>query len=316
MSENGERAASAVDVVIVTYDNAATLRATLKCVRDAGQVDSIVVVDNASRDGTLEVADGAGVTVVRNVRNAGFAAGVNAGLGLGGSPYVLLLNPDAVLPSEDLARLARALDADDNTVAVGPMLVGESGATILGGRRFSTPFNRLLALAPVSRRWRFGPLGPEYPRGRAAHGGLVPVDYLWGAALLVRRDFLDRIGGLDERFFLYSEDEDLGRAARALGKRMFVVGTAQAAHVGGVSSAGDDGLAMARLAHALCVGLAKWTSARQAVTFCAGFRAVLMTRILRDRLRADRTAALADARALRVFGRLCRGGDPARRFES
>ena len=62
------------------------------------------------------------------------------------------------------------------------------------------------------------------------------MDYLWGAALLMRRRFLDQIGGLDERFFLYSEDEDLGRQARARGYRALLVPRARARHIGGAST--------------------------------------------------------------------------------
>lgn len=306
---------AAVDVVVVTHQSAATLGAALDAVRRAPRVNSILVVDNASCDDTRRVANEAGVTVVPNERNVGFAAGVNAGLPLCRSPYVLLLNPDAVLLPDDLDRLVRALQADKAAVAAGPMLVGESGRAIVGGRRFSTPLNRLFALAPVTRRWRHGRLGPEYPRGMAVSRQPATVDYLWGAALLLRRDFLARIGGLDGRFFLYSEDEDLGRAARALGARMLLVPTARAGHVGGVSSAGDEGIALARLGHALALGLEKWTSARQAALFRAGFRAVLVARVARDKLLADNASVAADARALRVFTRLCRGADPAGRFE-
>ena len=85
----------------------------------------------------------------------------------------------------------------------------------------------------------------------------MPVDYLWGAALLCRRSFLEGIGGLDERFFLYSEDEDLGRQAHARGLRSILVRDAVVMHVGGAST-GDEALAQARIERSNALLLEKW----------------------------------------------------------
>ena len=220
------------------------------------EVTTLTVVDNASPDRSVRIAKDAGAQVIENATNRGFAAAVNQGLQSGQAEYVLLLNPDAVLLEGTLNLLVRALDADPRLAMVGPFLVGDDGAVTAGARRFSTVANRSLAYAPLLHRCQAWT--PEYPEPPRAGGGVLLVDYLWGAALLVRRSFLATIGGLDERFFMYEEDEDLGRCARRDGLRVGLVAAARARHIGGYSSRGAEPLAEGRKAYATRQLLAKW----------------------------------------------------------
>ena len=124
----------------------------------------------------------------------------------------------------------------------------------------------------------------------AASAPSLPVDYLWGAALLVRRRFLDDIGGLDERFFLYSEDEDLGREAQARGYLSLLVPRARATHVGGASTP-DAALALARAIAANALLLEKWQGRRAARLYRRGIGPVLGVRAVLLRVAGRRAEA-------------------------
>ncbi len=281
-------------------------------IRAQSETVHLIVVDNASVDGSAALAAELADVVCAQDENRGFAAGVNVGLSHCTEPYVLLLNPDACLSDGALARFVQVLDMDPNVGAVGGLLVGEHGETF-GARRFSSVSNRLLALMPLARRWRHGKIGPEYPR-RGLGRGLFTVDYLWGAALLVRRSVMERTRGLDERFFLYSEDEDLARSIRQSGMTSVLAAGARVAHVGGESTGGDDALALARLGHALVIGFGKWDGRPASLAFAAGFIIVLGLRLLRALVVRESGAARREARAFRVFVALLAGAHPRGSF--
>lgn len=271
--------------------------------RGSTDVDRLIVVDNASSDGSAGAARRAGADLVlENDRNVGFARAVNQGLEACAAEYVLLLNPDAVVTGDALSPLVECLVEDEGVAMAGPLLVTPDGEVIVGGRRFSTAANRLLWHLPLP--WRPQWSTPEY---RAELGGPalqhpVPVDYLWGAALLCRRSFLQAIGGLDEGFFLYSEDEDLGRGARQLGWRSMLVPEAMVRHVGGASSR-DETLAQARIEMSNMRLLAKWEGERAARAFCVGIGPVLALRALLLTLGGRRDEARLPWRTCRLLWR-------------
>lgn len=261
----------AVSVVIVSHRSESTIAAAIAPLRQSSLVEDVVVVDNASDDGSADAARCAGASaVVRLPTNAGFATAVNYGLRRCNAPFVLLLNPDASIAPADLDRLVAALDREPAAVAVGPVLEGEDGHVTSGARRFSTVSNRLAVELPLL--WRHDRLTSRMPRGalRGAAGDCLIVDYVWGAAVLVRLDFLRAVGGLDERFFLYHEDEDLGRQAHATGRRVLLDTGARARHIGAVSSSGDTALAHARLLFATGQLLQKWSWPGSRVVFLVG----------------------------------------------
>ncbi len=207
-------------VAVISHDSIDDLRRFL-----AGQIEAasqasmpLVAVDNASADGSAEFlreALGAGDVVV-NTRNRGYAAAVNQAFAALPGRHVLILNPDVDVDGEDsLTRLAAALEERPRAGAVGPRLLNEDGTTQSSARRFPSP----LAMAGNSSA-----AGRAAPARRAAARYLRPpqadratrVDWLLGAAMLVRREAYEEVGGWDERFFLYLEDTDF---CRRLGRR-------------------------------------------------------------------------------------------------
>jgi GT2 family glycosyltransferase len=227
-------------VVLVTWRSRDHLPACLEALDAASAEDALetIVVDNASDDDTVacvrERAPGA--LVVRNDTNRGFAAAVNEAVRLARGDAVLLLNPDVVLGAGCLARLRRAFDEDATLGLAGPQLFFPDGrpqrsawdAPRLGALAFETFL--LYNLLPRSRRHPLAARIAEAPQD---------VEALSGACLLLRRSCLESLGGLDERFFLYFEDVDLGLRARAAGWRVRLVPDARAVHALGGSAYRD-----------------------------------------------------------------------------
>jgi len=231
----------------VTYRSARHVSGCVGSVLRSPLVESVVVVDNASGDGSPNAARDAGARiVVANDENVGFARAVNQGLEHATASRVLLLNPDARLEPAALGRLEALLAADPRVAIVAPLLRDERGRLRAGAGRAATVARRvglcvpLLGRAPAFR--------PEYglPSGDTSRA-VAEAGYVFGAAMLVDRRFLEEAGGFDERFFLFAEDEDLCRRARLAGRRVLIDGGAVADHVGGASSPDEAAMEAQRL---------------------------------------------------------------------
>ena len=231
--QGSHHAASAPDlsIVIVAYNGAALLHTTLRSVLDYTRdiTYELIVVDNASPQREIKQLADAFPTVrfiFRN-HNRGYAAANNVGVHASSGRYVALLNPDTVLHNDLFSMLVRWLDDHLDVGAVGPQLIQPNGEP--------QPFSYGAAPSPwymLRRVWR-------HMRDGYLHRwhGDVPQDVDWvaGTCLVARRSALEQIGGLDERFFLYWEDVDLGMHLRQAGWRVVFLPTARITHVGGGS---------------------------------------------------------------------------------
>ncbi|WP_193614063.1 glycosyltransferase [Nocardioides lijunqiniae] len=229
-----------VDVVIVTYNSARTIGPLLDSLPAAAGVLPwrTVVVDNASVDDTCAVvADRADAQLVR-APNDGYAAGLNRGVAAaGGSGPVLMLNPDCVLEPGCLELLVRAQEETGAGVVV-PQVQGQDGVTARSLRR-EPSLPRSIGLG--ESRW---PVLSEVVTDDAAYAGRHPVDWATGAVMLVSRDCYDVVGGLDESFFMYSEETDLCLRARDHGLLTYVEPRALAMHIGAASGQSPELYAM------------------------------------------------------------------------
>lgn len=209
----------------------------------AGIAGAVVIVDNASGDGSCETMQAATagwdrVRVVQSGRNGGFGAGMNAGMraGLpdGARPdYVYLLNSDAFPEPDAIAALLAHLESTRGAGLAGSRIHGPDGTPHVTCFRFpSVPgeFEGAARIGPLSRLLRRHAVPLPVPETTRR------VDWLAGASLMIRQDLLDEIGGFDEAFFLYFEETDLClRAARAGWQTHYVAGS-RVEHIGSVST--------------------------------------------------------------------------------
>ncbi len=196
----------------------------------------IVVVDNASDDGSADMVDETypGVELIRNDFNAGFGVGNNIGFKHARGRYLLLLNPDALI--EDSATLTlwlAEMERDPQIAVSGPYLTDGEGRHRLGDAGFRPTWRSILGLY-----WFLGRLIPSWfpPYFLARQDArCIDVDWVSGAAMLVRRARLDDVGGFDERIFMYGEDVEWCCRMRDHGYRVVHLPGIRVTHFEGAS---------------------------------------------------------------------------------
>jgi len=236
--------AERVTSIFVTYNSGRTIDAALQAAReahDAGILRSIVV-DNASSDDTVDRVKRCHpwAEIVEAGRNLGYGRGLNVGLRTVESPYVLFMNPDAVLRRRDLEVLIRTLEENPQVGMVGPAIVEDGGGIQVAG---GLPTPGSILRGAISERWR-------NPRQRPVTPGGEPfaTDWLCGAVLCLRTELARRLGGFDPRYFLYFEETDLCRRILDAGLQLWAVGQAVATHAAGESTRGKGATAHGCLA--------------------------------------------------------------------
>jgi GT2 family glycosyltransferase len=224
---------------IVNYNAGPDLRLALESIdREARGAWLAVVVDNGSTDGSEAAAmEYAQVRLVRNSENVGFARGVNQAIRECPADRIVIMNPDCRLMPDSLSPLMAVLDADPQCAIVAPLVLDPDGAQQGNARGDPDMLTGLFGRASALRRALPG-LGVARRNvivGTADNASTV-VDWVSGACMLVRRDAFVRVGGFDERYFMYWEDADLCRRLRGRGHTIRFVPAASAVHRVGQSS--------------------------------------------------------------------------------
>jgi len=228
-----------VSIVIVNWNGGEEFLDCLKSLRDARTVCDfdVVVIDNNSRDGSREQAQKAfpEFQILNSGANLGFARANNRARGIVRSPYVLFLNPDTKVASASIPAMVKILDQHAGVGAVGCKLTDEDGTVHdLGLQWFPTPWTEFLNLLFVSQK-TFRAVAKIAGTVDANSSG--EVQKLYGGCIMVRREVLEKIGWLDDRYFMYAEDVDLCRSIRDGGWKLFYTSEATVVHHAGVTSA-------------------------------------------------------------------------------
>ncbi|KAB0269512.1 glycosyltransferase family 2 protein [Microvirga brassicacearum] len=207
--------------IVVTFDSAHALPDCL----DALQAESVptVVVDNASLDDTVSIAEERGVQVVRNLRNEGYGRANNIGARAAKTEFLLVVNPDVILERGAVAALLHAAGRYPDAGLFAPQIVEPSGRVFFQPRSLLAPY---LTNPP-------GKLA--LPEGESC------APFFSGACFLVRRELFLRLGGFDESIFLFYEDNDLCRRIADSGSSLVYVPQAIVRHGRGRSSGPKPG---------------------------------------------------------------------------
>jgi N-acetylglucosaminyl-diphospho-decaprenol L-rhamnosyltransferase len=255
---------TSIGVVIVSFNTRELLRDCLASLYACALPLRVVVVENASCDGSAALVRECfpDVELIELAQNVGFAAGTNIGirrvmsfefsvLSSENAPdsklktqhstldYVLLLNPDTIVHPGAIETLAAFLDAHPRVGAVGPRLLNYDGTVQSAAFRFPTLVMTALDLFPpgevlpgrLYHSWWHG----RYPQEPHAETPF-PIDHPLGACILARQSAIEQIGGLDEQFFMYAEEVDWCYRIRQAGWSIWQEPRAHVTHIGGAAT--------------------------------------------------------------------------------
>jgi len=202
-----------LSIIILTHNTCDLLRTALKSIYDRTKhiVFEVIVVDNASLDGTREMmaSEFPKTQYLYNQKNVGFTRGNNQGIRISKGRYVLLLNSDTEIIDNALGKMVQFMQENSDCGIMGCKLLNPDGSIQYSCRRFPSYhtafFNRYSLLTKIFPQNRFS---QSYLMSTIDHTKTREVDWVSGAALLARRKAFEKLGILDERFIIYSEDVD------------------------------------------------------------------------------------------------------------
>ncbi len=230
-----------IAVIIVNWNAREDLRRCLHALFDAPRpaLDyEVWVVDNASTDNSMGMvqADFPEVHCIANPDNRGFSKANNQAIAATESRYVLLLNSDAFIHPGALDNLVAFADAHPKTGIIGPKVLNPDGTLQFSCRRWPTLGAGFFRNTLLGRFFPDNKFARDYLMGDFDHNSILPVDWVSGCAMLISRALIHKNGGLDERFYMYSEDVDICKRAWDAGYEVVYFPDAVVTHVIGRSS--------------------------------------------------------------------------------
>lgn len=233
-----------LSILIVTYNSAPLIGRLLDHLQaefehETGHLRAeVIVVDNASRDGTAQLVrrEHPSVRVVASAVNLGFAAGNNLAARHAKGRHLLLLNPDALPEPGALRRGVQLMDDNPRVGLGGGELLGTDGSRQPSARMFPTLRDEVFTLSGLAARHPASRLFARMDRRWADPDRDAEVDWIPGAFVFIPSVLFARIGGFDERFFMYYEEVDLCRRLRELGRTVQYWPGLKATHIGGASA--------------------------------------------------------------------------------
>lgn len=237
-------------IIIVNFNSGECLTRCLESIEVHAPAANVIVIDNASTDGSTgsSALQRDGVSLHVNPQNVGFARGVNQGLAATFRDLVMLLNPDCYLLPGAAERLEQELRSYPECAIAGPKILNDDGS-VQGSARgdptlFTGLFGRTTLLTRLFPNSKLARRNVRTDAQRVANGESYAVDWVSGACMMARREVLTDVGGFDERYFLYWEDADLCRRLRNKGRSTRYVPSCTVVHSAGVSSRGAKTLAI------------------------------------------------------------------------
>jgi N-acetylglucosaminyl-diphospho-decaprenol L-rhamnosyltransferase len=295
-----------LDIVIVNWNTGNCLRACLNSLATAGsglRLGKVVVVDNASRDGSVEQLPAhPDLVLLRNPENVGFAAACNQGSRVGSAPYLLFLNPDTALLPDTLRSALIFMEGPEGARydICGGSVLNVDGTPGISASRFPTLANVMTGTLGLDRFMR-RLVAPRHLQADEM-GSSGPVDQVIGAFFLVRRSLFERLQGFDERYYLYYEEVDFCMRAASLGARAFLHSETTLHHVGNVSAKQSGGRALFHSLRSRTLYAARhWSMAHVIGLVIFTLLVEIPARLLRAAVRLNLGEAIAVGRVLGCY---------------
>ena len=230
-----------LSIIIVSWNVADLLANCLDSILSSPisvEETQIIVVDSNSSDQTVPMLRERypQVKLLAQNENVGFTGGNNIGLAEAKGRYLLLLNPDTKVLGNAIPRMMEYLDQNPDVGIVGPHTLNEDGSTQSTRRRFPTFWIGLFESTWLQPYAPKSLLDYYYVTNDVPADATLDVDWVQGSAMMVRREVYEQIGGLDDGYFMYSEELDWCKRAKQAGWRVVFLGDAKIIHYGGKSS--------------------------------------------------------------------------------
>lgn len=289
-----------MDVIIVNFNTRDHLAACLNTI-PRESCPEVIVVDNASSDGSVEMlgADYPWVTVLANHANLGYGAAANLGIRHSAADYALLLNSDTRLEPDSLRNLGCYLDNHPTVAIVGPRLANCDGTLQPSCYHWPTPAGFLLDESGIGPSLRRIPIVRDAYLRTWQHDKARAVPWVLGAALAIRKRAFEDVDGFDESYYMYFEEADLCRRLSARGWQIHFAPVTTVTHEGGASTSQlrADMLTQvyASLRHYYCCHLPE----RQLTELDLAIKSVMVGRRVRDSIRVRMASPSTDKSRLR-----------------
>jgi GT2 family glycosyltransferase len=230
----------ALSIVIVTWN---AKKVSLECLESVSKLESsiqteVIVVDNASTDGTPEAIESGfpQVKLIRNDANLGFAKANNIGIDASKGKYVCLLNSDVVIPIGCFEKMVTYMEHHPDIGVLGPKMISPDGGVGKSVAKFPTVWNSFCCALAFHKVFKQSATFGGYMMEGFPYDRIEDVEVLTGWFWLVPRCALEQVGGLEERFFMYGEDIDWCYRFHKAGWRVVFYPEAEALHYGAASS--------------------------------------------------------------------------------
>ena len=218
-----------LSVIIVNYNTKNLIKNCLKSIFQAldGLRYEIIIIDNASTDGSAKLIKKRfpDVCLIKNKKNSGFARACNQGAKIARGKILFFLNPDSQVRNKIFSKVFNFLRENPRVAIVSPLILSSDYSVQPFSFGKETGFFQTIKNKFNKKSLKTN----NYP------GESLEVDWVSGAALTIRRDIFEKIGGFDEKFFMYFEDRDLCWRVRNLGYKIVILANAKIVHLGGRS---------------------------------------------------------------------------------
>ncbi len=230
-----------LSIIIVNYNVKEFLMNLLHSLEVAAADFSseIIVVDNASTDGSVEEIKQKfpGINLIANKKNIGFGPANNQALKIAGGKFILLINPDTIVKEDTLTKLFDFFDSHPDAGLIGCKVLNPDGTLQLACRRsFPKPWTAFTKIIGLSSLFPKSKLFARYNLTYLDENQLNEVDAISGSFMLMKREVYDKIGGFDPKFFMYGEDLDFCYRTQKAGFKVYYVPTTEIIHYKGEST--------------------------------------------------------------------------------
>ena len=222
-----------LSIIIVTWNSANTIQKCLDSLKNIKMDKEVIALDNNSSDSTFQILKKhPEVKAIVNSDNRGYGKASNQGIKIANGEFILLLNPDTEVKKDSVETMLGFLEGNREVFVIGPKLTDESVKVL----NEATDFPNLLNQSIISLKLHRVPFFKKLVYQKFDYTKTQEANHLMGAAILIRRETLIKLGGFDENFFLWFEDTDLLKRIKDKGYKIIYYPEAAVTHLVGQST--------------------------------------------------------------------------------